>query len=395
MLLNEGRQSLRFGIMSLGVLLGAIACAGCGSDSSSDDSGGNASGGNGSGGNGSGGRGSSAGDECPNVVDTSGGPEIDFYDAEAVATDGESLFVLMDDGGLLEPVTEHIIYELVGNAFEEVARVPYSRDTLNYAKSVLVVTSEALLTDSVEGDVFSIVRIPRDGGDAEALAQFQLSDGFAEPAFLSDGEYVYFPLAGEEEDWVYRIPATGGEPERLDDTSYFMGVYGVASASDSHVYQLDGGINPSMNLVTIDTSAVPADVLWADYELGTCTTAPGQIVEADGQLYAGCGSEADGYNNRMGNVFRLDSLETDSEIDATPIYATESLNYETFVVSGDDIYFEFSDPDEEGGEGIYRVPRTGGESELVLPTSSALEMLVIGSNLYVTSIGCDLQQLPL
>ena len=401
--LIDGRGALTFA-----VALGIVACVGCGSDASSGKSNGSeaAAGASGAsdddptGGKSNGTSGddtSTTEDKCPHVVDTSGNAEVEPDDAEVVATDGKGLFILAKDGELLEPTTEHIVYELVGDAFEEVARVPYTPSDEYMTESTLAVTADAILTDSAEGDVFSIMRIPRDGGEAEAIARYQPAGGFSEPPFLSDGEYLYFPLAGEEEDLIYRVPVAGGDPEALDSTSYFVTIWGEATASDGHVYQLDGGITSSASLTTIDVSSLPVSSLYANYNLGTCTTAPSKLIMVDGHLYTGCGSEANGYSNGMGNVYRLDALETsgDDVVEAELIFATERWDYEDFVVHGDYLYYEFPDYDDEGGEGIYRVPLAGGEPELVLPTDSLKQLVVVGSSLYVTSYGCGLQRVAL
>jgi hypothetical protein len=406
--LNERWSSGCRGALRLLVALGVVACVGCGSDTSSGKSNGNeaaagatgASDTNTSGSDSnstSGDNTSTIDEECPHVVDTSGNPDVEPDDADLVATDGEGLFILVEDGGLLTASTEHVIYELVDNAFQEVARIPYTPSDEYFTEPSLAVTADAILTDSAEGDVFSILRIPRDGGEAETIAQYQPADGFAEPPFLSDGESLYFPLAGEEDDVVYRIPVAGGDPEALDSTSYFVTLFGVTLASDSHVYQLKGGVSSSASLTTIDASSLPASSLYAKYNLGTCTTAPSKLILVDGHLYTGCGSEGAGFSNGTGNVFRLDTLETsgDEVVEAELIFATERWDYESFVVYGDDLYYEFPDYEDEGGEGIYRVPLAGGEPELVLPTDSARQMLVIGSSLYVTSSGCGLQKLAL
>jgi hypothetical protein len=405
---NERWSSDCRGALRFGVVLGIVACVGCGSDASSGHSNGGEAAAGASGAsddNPSGGKSNStSGDDastaeetCPHVVDVSDNSEVEPHDAEVVATDGKALFILVGNGQLLEPTTEHVIYELDGNTFKEVARVPYTPSDEYVTESTLAVTADAILTDSAEGDVFSIMRIPRDGGEAEAIAQYQPASGFSEPPFLSDGEYLYFPLAGEEEDLIYRIPVTGGDPEALDSTSYFVTLWGEATASDSHVYQLDGGITSSASLTTIDASTLPVSWQYASYNLGTCTTAPSKLIRVDGHLYTGCGSEADGASNGMGNVYRLDTLETsgDEVVEGTLVFATEHWDYEDFVVYGDYLYYEFPDYDDEGGEGIYRVPLAGGEPKLVLPTDSLVQMLVVGSSLYVTSYGCGVQRLAL
>ena len=387
-----------------GAALGVVACVGCGSDSGNADTNGTGGmsgvsddGNTSTGGSSDASGGDSTGaveDECPHVVDTLGNPDIEPDDADVVATDGEGLFLLIEDDGLVESTTDHIIYELVGNAFEEVARVPYNLTEDHYSESGLAVTSDAIITDSAEGDVFSIASIPRDGGEAATLVEIQAVVGAeTEPPFLSDADYLYFALAGEDSTDTYRIPYAGGDPELASSLSFFAGIFGRHGVSDSQLYYITGGIGAAFKLWTADLSTVPADAVLVNYILGTCETAPGKIILVDGHLYTACGSEG----NTIGNVFRLDTLQTtgDEEVEGTLIYATDDLDYDTFIVRGDYLYYSFPDFDDEGGEGVYRVPLAGGEPELILPTNDLEQMLVIGSTLNVISGGCGLQRLPL
>jgi len=143
----------------------------------------------------------------------------------AWAPDGQSFYMLFFRDRLIK-------HDLKTGKDEVIYKHPRFQE---YILQVSPDGNSLLLGTQDQGKKSRLFTIPAKGGDEVELCRVQEANSFVSACWSPDGKYIYF-IERADETCLWRIPSTGGKPQKLKTWDNWTDVY---------------GINPDMNQIAI------------------------------------------------------------------------------------------------------------------------------------------------